>query len=166
AGIADVEALAQAEPAELARVRGLSKARAQRWVREAGGVVKKSSAWRYREPPARSAPRPAGWPAGVDPYRLRRALELRVSGGEDVYRVSGGQEPHEVRVEGDQLVCDCADAGAGQVCKHVLGVRMARGESGLRQRAEGLGREGGEEPVSLFGLWFDDRPAPGGEVGR
>jgi helicase len=163
AGIADVEALAQADRTELAGVRGLSKARAERWVREAGELVKKTSAWRYRERSVPAAPRAASWPPGVDPYRLRRALELRVCGGDGLYRVSGGQEPHEVRVEGEGLACDCADAGAGQVCKHVLAVRMARGGSGLRERAEELGREDGAEAVSVFGLWLDRAgPCAGG----
>jgi len=49
AGIADIEDLALAEPAELAKVRGLSHARADKWISEATNLVKSRSAYRYRE---------------------------------------------------------------------------------------------------------------------
>jgi helicase len=72
------------------------------------------------------------WPSDIDPYRLRRALELNIDHlSPEVVRLSGGTEPHEVRVTEDTLrrrsyTCDCQDFAKGhQFCKHVLRARMA-----------------------------------------
>ena len=71
------------------------------------------------------------WPSDIDPYRLRRALELNVDHrSEDMVRVSGGTEPHCVPVRTDTLgnrsyACDCADFAKGNTqCKHVLRARL------------------------------------------
>lgn len=71
------------------------------------------------------------WPAQIDPYRLRRALELTVDHcSEDAVKVSGGAEPHRVSVHRhrrqiDGYSCDCADFAKGQPqCKHILRARL------------------------------------------
>lgn len=68
----------------------------------------------------------------VDPYRLRRALELRVDHlSAEVVRVSGGAEPHAVSVTETAVrkrtySCDCVDFSKGHAqCKHVLRARLA-----------------------------------------
>jgi replicative superfamily II helicase len=78
------------------------------------------------------------WPTDIDPYRLRRALELKIDHlSPEVVRVSGGTEPHEVKVTEDPLrkrsyTCDCQDFIKGhKFCKHILRARMA-----LRDDAE------------------------------
>jgi helicase len=156
AGIADIEALAQAEVAELASVKRLAESRARRWIERATEIVRTSSAFRYREGrrPGREANSRKDWPAGVDPYRLRRALDLRVSGQEESYRVTGGLEPHLVRVQGEQLACDCADAAEGHRCKHVLAVRLHRNEPDLLRLAQTLQKDAANAPIDLFALWF------------
>jgi helicase len=70
---------------------------------------------------------PPSWPAGVDPYRLRRALDLQIDFlGAEVVRVSGGTEPHSVSIRRNargrrSYSCDCADFAKGTLrCKHVL----------------------------------------------
>jgi helicase len=157
AGITDVEALAQAEAADLDGVRGLSRARALRWIERATELVRTCSAFRYREarPPGPAASAPRSWPPDLDPYRLRRALELRV-GAKDggAYRVVGGLEPHLVQSQGGGLSCDCADARDGNVCKHVLAVRLYQRESDLVRlawRLEEVGKAGAIDPLVL---WF------------
>ena len=71
------------------------------------------------------------WPKEIDPYRLRRALELNVdSFSRETARISGGSEPHRVEILVDAkgratYHCDCADFAKGNTqCKHVLRTRL------------------------------------------
>jgi helicase len=154
AGVDDIEALALAEPADLRAVRGLSPERAARWIARAAELVPLRTALRYREAGAAKGGPVVGWPAGVDPYRLRRALELQVTGSGNDYRVTGGLEPHTVRRAGRRWVCDCADAAAGHVCKHVLAVRLRRGDRELSRLVARLKATGADDGLNLFHLWF------------
>jgi helicase len=161
-GIVDIEALAQSTPDELGEVRGLSAQRAARWINEATRLVGTHSAWRYRETGPGVALPAAGWPPGVEPYRLRRALELQVgSEGSGDYRVSGGLEPHRVRLRQGRGECDCPDAAAGNTCKHVLAVRLKQGDAELHALVERLQTTAAPAGLDLFDLWFrQGRGAP------
>jgi helicase len=213
AGIADVEALAQAGPEDLAGVKGLSATRARRWIDRAAEVVRTSSAWRYREGaapgckhgeagpqwplaefydatagaaraggPAEGAPRGVGQPppaatnpppsylftpaalrplavapaasGRIDPYRLRRARDLRVTEDGSAYRVTGGLEPHVVRADEGRLLCDCPDAAEGHLCKHVLAVRLHRQDGELLRLLPGVEQRGEAGPLDLAALWL------------
>lgn len=70
---------------------------------------------------------------GIDPYRLRRSLELKVLAGDaPLYRVTGGTEPHKVLCRQGIFTCDCADFKKGSTnCKHILAVRKARGDKDI-----------------------------------
>jgi helicase len=154
AGITDIEALAQAESNEIAGVRGVSSQRAARWIEEAERLVRTRSAWRLREtdaPLARLIARE--WPAGVDPYRLRRACELRVAEADGGYRVSGGLEPHRVTEATAGFACDCPDASAGHMCKHQLAVRLFRQEPALVNAAQQL-RDHTSDGWDMHALWW------------
>jgi hypothetical protein len=86
--------------------------------------------------PLRLCSLPPLWPVGVDPYRLRRALDLKVEHcSREVVHVSGGSEPHSIRILHDPwghpaYTCDCADfaTGASQ-CKHVLRACLERNDA-------------------------------------
>lgn len=73
-------------------------------------------------------------PQGIDPYRLRRALELIVTHRtEECLRVEGGMEPHTIKISfaktgKRQYWCDCADAAKGNICKHVMRARLEYGD--------------------------------------
>lgn len=100
----------------------------------------------------------------VDPYRLRRALELRVDHlSAEVVHVSGGTEPHAVSVTENSIgtrsySCDCADFTKGHSqCKHVLRARLALHDDGdLRPLLRQFSDPGGTRPLrlSLAELWM------------
>lgn len=71
--------------------------------------------------------------------RLARAVHLDCEAlGAERWRVTGGAGIHFVRLLGSRYECDCDDARIRRgVCKHVLRVRLARGDDstirGLRE---------------------------------
>ena len=74
------------------------------------------------------------WPKNVDPYRLRRALDLKViHRSNESVRVEGGSEPHTIQInyKGNNhyiYQCDCMDAAKGNLCKHVMRTRLELGD--------------------------------------
>ncbi|MDS4019587.1 MAG: DEAD/DEAH box helicase [Candidatus Competibacter sp.] len=162
AGITDLAVLARTDPASLAYLPGITRARAERFVADAGLLADLRPVDDYREtlpepcPSSRFESLPV---AGADPYRLRRALELWVQPvAGDGYRVTGGTDPHQVWVVGETCRCDCADFHKGQAaCKHVLAVRLFRREASLREQATRL-QSGSATPdagLALFSLWSE-----------
>ena len=66
----------------------------------------------------------------LDPYRLRRALDLTVRQTvHNEWLVVGGLEPHVIRRRGDSWICDCQDFAKGFACKHQFAVRRLIGDS-------------------------------------
>ncbi len=153
-GVTDVEELACSDPADLASIPGISAQRAAKWVDDAEGIVRTVSAFHYREERAPYVVTVHDWPPEVEPYRFRRALDLAVKAIGPDYEVSGGLDPHVVRKQ--VLRCDCRDAASGSVCKHVLAVRLFRGDarlSRLRRRLE-LNKPHTESGLDLARLWL------------
>jgi helicase len=113
--------------------------------------------------PARRSTLLNGWPEGIDPYRLRRALELQVThASPEVVHVSGGAEPHAVTISEDarrdrSYVCDCVDFAKGnRQCKHILRARLAlRDDRDLRPLLDRLS-DRTRKPLrhSLADLWL------------
>ncbi|SIO63309.1 helicase [Singulisphaera sp. GP187] len=165
AEITDLESLAQAEPETLAAMPGMSLRRARKWTEAAVDLVRTRSAYWYRESRASAPtfPEAPEWKShGIDPYRLRRSLDLKLRpAGEGTYHVWGGLEPHVVRQQGSDWVCDCPDARKGQTCKHVLAVRLARGDRSLYAAVNTTENDRSSGPINLRDLWFE-APSPGG----
>jgi hypothetical protein len=104
-----------------------------------------------------------GWPEDIDPYRLRRALELNVDfASPEVVMISGGSEPHRVCIQEDtrlrrSYVCDCADFAKGRRnCKHVLRARFELGDDTELQPLLRLLTSDQDRPLrySLGELWM------------
>lgn len=152
-GIKNLATLAGASPARLSELAGLSPARAQKWILQAGELA--------AEPlPARSAPRlrltPVEADCPVDPYRLRRALDLQcVIHGPHSWVVSGGLEPHRVTHIDNNWHCDCADFAKGHRCKHLLKVSHALGDPVLTAAVSRMHLQAPSDWLDLFSLWFD-----------
>jgi predicted flap endonuclease-1-like 5' DNA nuclease len=162
AGIADVEDLALAEASDLGTLPGLSRERAERWISQATQALQGRSAFSYRETGPTAGLAPSGWPSEVDPYRLRRAIELKVMGVDGTYyQVSGGLEPHRVWCRSGILYCDCPDGAKGHECKHLLAVRLHKGDTKLRRLVGELRTGDCCTQLNVFDLWFQscDRPS-------
>jgi len=156
AGITDIEELATTESEDLGKIRGVSVKRAERWIEEATEKIRNRSAFSFRESGARAETQSGSWNSSVDPYRLRRALDLTVQTQGDGFSVSGGLEPHRVNGREGSLACDCADFAKGHVCKHVLAVRLHSKDAELVLLVERLAAEAGDASgLDLFQLWFD-----------
>ena len=97
---------------------------------------------------------------GVDPYRLKRSLELSTAGGHDgKYRVTGGREPHIVSFRDGSYRCDCMDHmknGNDIQCKHILRVRYERGDEEVIKMVEKLKSRGSMTlREAIPSLWYD-----------
>jgi len=155
AGIKDIEDLAQADSKDVAQVRGVSEARAARWIDEATQLMTTRSAFSLKETGAAGRATACALDLQVDPYRLRRALDLTVRRQSDAFLVSGGLEPHRVDSASARLRCDCADFEKGHECKHVLAVRLSQNDAKLRLIVERLSSESSPLDFDLIQLWFD-----------
>jgi helicase len=155
-GCVDIEDLAGIDPEELAQEKGISENRARSWRDAASSMQKQYSAFYFRESKtSRRIQSGFEFPAEIDPYRLRRALELKVSGEDGgIYRVTGGLEPHLIKLKNEQFSCDCIDAEKGNVCKHVLAVRLLRGDKTLKKLAAHLQNPDSSQPIDLLALWM------------
>jgi helicase len=155
AGVADIEDMAMADADCVAGVRGVSTKRAARWIAEAAEKVGTLSAYSLREGGATTKVGRTSWDSRIDPYRVRRALDLNVTPKGDGFLVSGGLEPHLVAREGSQLVCDCADFGKGRTCKHIFAVRMHGNDAELLPFVARLQTSANRSELDLSQLWFD-----------
>jgi len=140
AGIADIEDLALAEVEELVAIPGISEKRATQWLEQALEVIgSHSSAFRYREEPTQNLLTRTQFPIDIDPYRLRRAMDLRIVNREGTsFRVMGGTDPHTVTVSSKKQGCDCPDSAKGHTCKHILAVLLHLGDKTLRSLVQDL----------------------------
>lgn len=159
-GITNIEELALSEPESVACLRGISRQRAENWIEQAAETIQTRSAIAFCETGPTLQPAASDWPAHVDAYRLRRALELNVrTKASHSYLVTGGLEPHRVAIpREDPPRCDCVDFSKGNECKHILAVRLNRRDRELLDLAERIQTQQTQlNCLDLFGLWFDGR---------
>ena len=103
----------------------------------------------------------ADWPLGVDHYRLRRALDLKIiHRSDECIRVEGGIEPHTIHIQfsanGNRTYrCDCIDAAKGNLCKHVMRTRLECGDGQELITALRVFRQKKQQPLryALSDLW-------------
>jgi helicase len=158
-GIRDIEELVSAEPEELSSVRGLSQTRARKWIEEATSKIKTFHGFRVRDFGPRTLSKAADWAHDIDPYRLRRSLDLSVEClGIHEYRVTGGLEPHQVTAEGTTFHCDCVDFERGNQCKHILAVKANRRDPSVIRTAKLLSNNSVLEGLDLYRLWLSREP--------
>jgi hypothetical protein len=152
-GIKNLDSLGIANSDELGSLPGLSPKRAAEWIARAqiiaADVLPKMTAPRLRITPIEAE-------CPVDPYRLRRSLDLQcVSRGRHAWIVSGGLEPHQVQQTKAQWQCDCTDFAKGHLCKHILKVRHSKGDPILTAAINRMQGPASSEWLDLFSLWFE-----------
>ncbi|MFC1837208.1 DEAD/DEAH box helicase [Thermodesulfobacteriota bacterium] len=156
-GINDIEDLALSDPEEVSQTKGISHKRAQTFLQYAVENIQTLSAYYFKDEGPSLIRNPSGWPITVDPYRLRRALDLKVrKQTKDIYLVSGGLEPHQVNIAYLKSVrCDCMDFQKGNTCKHILAIRLFRKENEIIKLVQKLNTSTNKtDSLDLFDLWF------------
>jgi helicase len=157
-GIRDIEDLAQCEQDDLRGIGGISSKRAARWIEAAEELMTSHTFRHFEESKTGLVMVDWAWLAGVDPYRLRRALELHVRRVRPMlYQVTGGADPHRVERHEAEFRCDCPDAGKGNLCKHVIAVRLAQRDPIFLQLRDRLEANNPSEGIDLLSLWFDSK---------
>ena len=152
-GIISLDHLAQSKARDLLSLGKITDKRAEKWIRAARIADKTSGA---DSNAGASVPvYPSCTDFGVDPYRLRRAIELKVAPlGRDVWQVTGGLEPHRVEERGYDFSCDCHDFAKGNTCKHVLAVRLHLGDEDTKSVASRIEEANSGDFLDLTQLWF------------
>lgn len=154
-GVTDVEDLALSDPEELLALSGISKKRACQWITEAEQLTKSHSALCFTEVAPFVNPSFGEWPKEVEPYRLRRALDLKVKKLGGTFRVTGGLDPHQVEWSEESCRCDCADFAKGHLCKHILATKINQGETEILRLVKILSTPSGKETSpDLFAMWL------------
>lgn len=155
-GYSTLQKIAEADPAELARIKGIGKKTAERIVVQAAEVSTEEPEV-YREELLEDIATVRGIKTAVDPYRLRRSMELSVKGAEGgKYLVTGGQEDHVVLWREGIYFCDCKDYEKRKDdCKHILCVRRAKGDAEILRMDKKI-RENKSHPIreALPSLWY------------
>jgi helicase len=155
AGIRDIEDMAGADQEQIAAIRGISAKRAGKLISDASTMVPHRSAWCFRETGPQLRPIAGAWPPQIDPYRLRRAIDLRVARRAEGWTVTGGSDPHRVHLAAGEPKCDCPDFAKGILCKHVLAVQLATHDPTVTRVAEELRGGPASGVLDLQSLWFD-----------
>lgn len=154
-GISDIEVLAASTPQELASIQRLTIKRAKKWIEEANQLLRSHSAYYFREEGPTIQTISSEWPIEIDPYRLRRALDLKVKSMDTgVFLVSGGLEPHLVQIINKNMICDCLDHQKGHLCKHIIALRLLRGDKQIKNLVKTFLKNKNLPELSLFDLWF------------
>jgi helicase len=154
-GIKDIEDLAQCDPESITDNGGISEKRASKWIQMAEELMGCRTYHYFNEAHSDLARIDCAWIPHIDPYRVRRALELQVTQiSERCYQVTGGSDPHKIELDNDQLRCDCLDTAKGNICKHVIAVNITRNDPiflGLRDQL----LSNHQNDFDLFNLWIN-----------
>jgi len=160
AGIRSLQELSSTPSDKVVALGGVSEKRVAAWISDA---LLHASTDALGDAPCRGmvAVHPSTLQLGVDPYRLRRAVELKViTKSLQEWMVSGGLDPHLVGytatpISNERLLsCDCPDHAKGHTCKHILAVRLAMGDMELSQAVLVVDEARQETFLDLFHLWF------------
>jgi len=155
-GITDIEDLAMSTPDQLIELGHISLKRAELWINTAETLIKEQSAFQFKE--TRQVNRINGsvkWESSIDPYRLRRSIDLDVQTlSENIFQISGGLEPHLVEVQQHEYYCDCMDFKKGNHCKHILAVEANQNKENILKLRQLINPENLLQKLDLNSLWY------------
>jgi len=161
AGIGDLPALARLQDVEKTAIKGVRPERLAKWAQAARDRQHPDLRALTGSAPATTFSMPSRSPVRVDPYRLRRAVDLSVEEtARGHFTVTGGLEPHVVAITRKDAACDCADFANGNLCKHILAVRLRSGNRSLKADVRRLTPGRKRAAIDLFELWSERAPAP------
>lgn len=153
-GLHDLEDLAQADHELLTANLPLSETRAHKWIDEAMSRLSDEALLEIRDQWQEVEIDTADLGVSLDPYRLRRSLDLVVEQQDtQACRVSGGQDPHIVKNEPRGLTCDCPDHDKGNTCKHILAVRRSQKDPELLSAISRIDADM-KTSINLTSLWM------------
>lgn len=158
-GYATIQSIADAVPGDLSAIDGIGKKLAKSAIEDAQKLVASGEIQEYEEEAYDDLVRVRDVETSIDPYRLRRSLELIVRGHEaGKFCISGGREDHIVLIRNRQYSCDCLDYEKNEGkcdCKHILCVKRAKGNREIMRMVK-LIREDKEHSIreSLPTMWF------------
>ena len=155
-GYPDLASIAAADPEHLAALKGIGKKLAEIIIPQAAALQAEARE-AYTESELRMETSVQTKKLPVDPYRLRRSLELRIKGRDGgKYIVFGGREEHVVVWGGGAFRCDCMDYAKNQgCCKHILCVRHALGDPDITKMVKRI-KEDSRHTIreALPSLWY------------
>ncbi len=157
AGYTTLDQLSKASPTELDTIKGIGKKLAVSICEQAVTLAHEKNCDTYSEEYIDTDFTYQNVKTIIDPYRLRRSLELTIRGHEgSVYYITGGREDHVVRYQDTGFVCDCLDyQKSGGTCKHILCVKRSRGDREITQLVKKI-KEDKNHSIreSLPTLWY------------
>lgn len=127
AGYETLQSIADADPDILSNIPGVGKKLAAAIVKQAPELLEDESERIYCEEPYSYTTETRSVKTTIDPYRLRRSLELSIKGSDGPkHCVTGGREDHIVVARKGEFRCDCMDFEKnGGSCKHILCVKRS-----------------------------------------
>ena len=120
-----LQAIALSTPEQLSTIKGIGKKCAEKMITQAKQLIIENNTEPYTEDLLTAESKCTSINTSIDPYRLRRSLELTIKKVEnDHYIVTGGREDHIVQRTNNHFYCDCLDYTKRQEdCKHILCVK-------------------------------------------
>lgn len=154
-GYSDIDSLKNVIPDDLSCIPGIGKKLAQSIVKQVKDISDEYAV--YTESTIEYSGRVKDIKTSIDPYRLRRSLELSVKGKDGGrFCITGGREDHIVRISGGLYSCDCMDYGKHQRdCKHILCAKRAMNDSEICKMAKKI-KENRSHTLreTLPSLWY------------
>ena len=130
-GYKNLSLIANADPSKLASIKGIGKKLSELIVPQAAKLIADGDDYSYSEKLLPDITSRKTAKTSIDPYRLRRSMELSMKGSDGgKYHITGGREDHVVLRQGNTFICDCLDfEKRHEDCKHILCVKRALGDS-------------------------------------
>lgn len=160
-GYSTLDALKRASASDISSIDGIGKKLAQSIIDPAGKTVNLPL---YQESAEIALGSIREIKTSVDPYRLRRSLELSIKGKDGGrFCVTGGREDHIVMIRQGQMQCDCLDFQKNQwACKHILCVKHSLGDSEIIKMVKHI-KENKSHSIreALPSLWYSMKSTEG-----
>lgn len=156
-GYTTLQSIAASTQEKLFSIKGVGKKLAEKIIAQAKELTTNGEADVYTETLLEEITIRKSSLQGIDPYRLRRSLELAIKGSDNgSYYVTGGREDHIIRRSENGFSCDCQDfEKRHEDCKHILCVKRYLGNPEILKMIKRV-KEDKNHSIreSLPNLWY------------